>query len=69
MYKLFFLAIFFPVFVFSQTKNINTPASKAAVKPSDGFIINGEVSGYNNGTVIVLLNAQTGVPENAGSYK
>ena len=35
----------------------------------DSFIINGEVSGYNEGAAVLLLNSQTGTPEAQGNIK
>jgi peroxiredoxin len=66
-----------PFFVFAQTtkskpstKQPKTQA-KVAVKPvvappaakTDGYIINGAVKGYPDGTAVLLLNPQSGVPE------
>ena len=68
------LIIFFmlPVLAVAQTtpKAKAKPAVKttlavkpAAVAPADGFVINGEIKGLEDGTSVSLLNGQTGVPE------
>ena len=42
---------------------IKNNLSQPAVKPHDGFIINGDIKGYPDGTKVAILNGQTGAPE------
>ena len=69
MKKIFFIVLALPLLVTAQTKSkakSATPVKKAAmaqVKPIDGFIINGEITGFADGTTVALLNGQTGAPE------
>ncbi len=85
MKKIFLFTFLLPALAFAQTKTKPTakPVSKAAtpaklVKPAvaDGFVINGLVKGFADGTKVALLNGQTGAPEaeskvtkNAFSFK
>lgn len=70
--KRILLLLLLPGFVIAQTK----PKAKAPVKPvrtktkatikpaiTDGFIINGEVKGFVDGTTVALVNPQTGASE------
>lgn len=42
----------------------NLPAQKTEeIKSVDGFVINGEIKGFPDGTPVALLNGQTGAPE------
>ncbi len=64
-----------PAFALAQTQKKTptatkkTPTNTAATKkpapiiPVDGFVINGTVTGYPDGTPVSLLNGQTGAPE------
>ena len=58
-----------PMLISAQTKKKvkpATPVKKAAAvqtKHLDGFIINGEVTGFADGTTVALLNGQTGASE------
>ncbi|MEP7144487.1 MAG: TlpA disulfide reductase family protein [Ferruginibacter sp.] len=70
--KKVFLFAFLPVFAFAQIKSkskASTPKTKITapakmeVKPVDGFIINGTIKGFPDGTSVALLNGQTGAPE------
>lgn len=57
MMKYLFIFLFvLPAFVFSQSK-------KNAEKGSDVFIINGDVTGFADGTSVSFLNQQTNQPE------
>ncbi len=69
MKKVFFIAIIaLPFFATAQNtaKSGAAKTTKKAIvaeeKPVAGFIINGEVTGYANGTSVALLNGQTGAP-------
>lgn len=66
MKKVFLLFLILPLFVAAQNKKIK-PATKktsvATVKPVDGFLINGDISGFADGTTVALLNGQSGAPE------
>ncbi len=65
--KLYFLFFFiFPLIAFSQVKHktiSKAPTVNPVHKPADGFIINGTVTGFPDGTPVSFLNDQTGVPE------
>jgi len=68
--KKYFLILFaFPLLITAQStvKAKSAPTTKKTapqqVKPIDGFIINGDITGFADGTSVALLNAQTGVPE------
>jgi len=75
MKRIFLFALLIPVFAMAQTKKktttttkkttTNTTATKkvVAATPVDGFVINGTVKGYPDGTAVSLLNGQTGAPE------
>jgi peroxiredoxin len=69
MKKLLFIILVLPVCVIAQTTaktKPTTPVKKtpaAEVKPIDGFVINGEVTGFPDGTNVALLNVQTGAAE------
>ena len=75
MKRIFLFALLIPVFGMAQTKKKTTTATKktttnrvapkstVAVKPVDGFVINGTAKGYPDGTPVSLLNGQTGAPE------
>ncbi len=69
MKKIFSIILLLPLLITAQTKSnskLKTPVKKAAVtqtKPLDGFVINGEVTGFTDGTTVALLNGQTGAPE------
>ena len=65
MKPVFVLLTLLPGLLFAQVKQkpgpkkLTVPAHNAA----DGFLINGEISGYPDGTTIDLLNGQTGATE------
>src|SRR5437868_13334709 len=66
MKQIFLLVLLFPVLAYAQTSPKAKPKTKttpAQVKPLDGFIIEGEVKGYPDGTTVALLNGQTGTQE------
>ena len=69
MKKVFFIIIVLPFFVTAQNSVKAKPASTiektvvTGVKPVEGFIINGDVTGYADGTGVALLNGQTGAPQ------
>jgi peroxiredoxin len=77
MKKYFLLFLIIPATLFAQTKKTATKKKTAAVKsvsvkkesaakavkPVDGFIINGNIAGLADGTSVQLLNGSTGVPE------
>jgi len=60
-----FLFAAFPVFTFAQVKQKAKSKAKTtiAAKPAAGFVINGEIKGFPDGTTVALLNGQTGAPE------
>lgn len=67
--KYLFLLLFLPLNIVAQkttkTKAKQKPKTVAVAKPAvtDGYVINGNVQGYADGTVVSLLNAQTGAAE------
>ena len=72
MKRTFFIVLLFPVLAFAQTasKTKAKPVTKTKVaikptvaKPADGFVINGEIRGLEDGTPVSLLNGQTGAVE------
>ena len=70
MKKVFFIAIIVLPFVATAQNTAKSNSAKttkkaivAPEKPVDGFVINGEVTGYANGTSVALLNGQTGAPQ------
>ncbi len=74
MKRIFLLIIILPIFAFAQkTKLKPKTKTKAIVKPvaavpdtalNGGFIINGDVKGFADGTTVSFLNGQTGAAEN-----
>ncbi len=67
MKKIFLIVLALPVFVSAQTKaKPAAPIKKTVAAPvaaADGFVINGDVTGFADGTTVALLNGQTGAPE------
>jgi peroxiredoxin len=69
MKRIFFIVLVLPLMISAQTKpkvKPVAPAKKAVaaqVKPTEGFVINGEITGFTDGTAVALLNGQTGTPE------
>ena len=67
--KIIYMLLFLPAFVFAQTgKKSNAglkikPQVTTGKKPLDGFVIEGTVKGFPDGTKVDLLNGQTGVSE------
>ena len=72
MKRLVLVLVCIPAFLFAQNKPSGKSRTKpaATVKPAsqdaDGFVIEGTVTGYPDGTKISLLNGQTGQPEQQG---
>lgn len=75
MKKILLAVILFPALLTAQVKTAgkskpkNVVANKEAAQPADGFVINGEVTGFTDGTKISLLNGQTGAPEQQASIQ
>jgi peroxiredoxin len=75
MKKVLLFAILFPALVNAQVKTAGKSKTRAVVKneaaaEADGFVINGEVTGFADGTKISLLNGQTGaVEQQAGIFQ
>ncbi len=72
MKPLFILILFAPLFAFSQKKT--KPAAKKNIatafeKPVNGYLINGDVTGYADGTQVYFYNEQTGQPEQKAVIK
>jgi peroxiredoxin len=70
MKRFLYLVLLIPVCSFAQTKT-KKPVSQIVktVKAIDGFLIEGELTGFPEGTGISLLNGQTGAPEAESSIK
>lgn len=77
MKKFILIALLFPFVAVAQTKTKaktatakkEVAAKPAETKPADGFIINGTVTGFADGTNVALLNGQTGAPEAESTVK
>lgn len=67
MRNILFALIVLPSLVFSQAKHpvkhVVKPVSKAQTPAFDGFIINGNITGFPDGIPVSFLNEQTGMPE------
>lgn len=69
MKKIFFIILALPLCINAQNKAKAKPATQtkktavASASTVDGYLINGEVTGFADGTAVSLLNGQTGVPE------
>lgn len=66
--------VLLPFFAFAQTKPKPKPKPKQKVvntppKPADGFVINGDIKGYPEGTTVALLDGQTGQSEATTTLK
>ena len=71
MKRIFLLLFLTPAFVFGQKKPLpraktiikTRPVTKPVAAPVDGFIINGEIKGFPDGTTVALINPNTGATE------
>jgi peroxiredoxin len=64
MKKYLLILLFAPFTGYAQVKNkANSDKSVNASKSNDGYVITGTISGYPDGTVVDLLNANDGKPE------
>ena len=66
MKPVFVLFSLLPGLAFAQVRQKPKPKPVVPVavhNPAKGFIINGDVSGFPDGTTVALLNGQTGTPE------
>ena len=68
MKKVLLIGLLFPLLATAQKK---TPAKKKTAitktaTATGGFVINGEVTGFADGTKIAFLNGTTGQPEQQG---
>ncbi len=69
--NLFWILLLAPFFSIAQQtkkitgkkKNVVKAAAPAPVKQLNGFVIEGEMKGFADGTSVALLNGQTGAPE------
>ncbi len=70
MKKLLWILLLAPAFSIAQTKakKVIKPAA-TTVKQVEGFTIEGDVTGFAEGTAISLLNGQTGAPESESTIK
>ncbi|HPH93250.1 MAG TPA: TlpA disulfide reductase family protein [Ferruginibacter sp.] len=75
MKKVLLFGLLFPALAFAQKKApVKSKTKAVAVAPApekgDGYLINGEVTGFADGTKIALLNGTTGQPEQqSGIYQ
>ena len=75
MKQFFLIALSLPLLVTAQTKvkhksaNTTKKTSTEQLKPVNGFIINGDITGFADGTSIALLNGQTGAPESESTIQ
>ncbi len=75
MKRIFTLFFLLPAICFAQVSPKNKTAEKAKTaagtvqRPDGGFIINGDVKGFAEGTQVSLLNGQTGVSESETTLK
>ncbi len=67
MKKILLAAFLFPAALIAQKKTAPVSKTKTvkniAVKSFDGFVIDGDVNGFADGTPVALINGQTGAPE------
>jgi peroxiredoxin len=67
MKKIFLGLLLLPVIVIAQTavtkKTVHKKPVAEETKPVDGFIINGNIKGFADGTTVSLLNPQNGAAE------
>lgn len=72
MKQVLYLLAFLPMFSLAQkkakqTKTVPKKVAVQTVKPvvkPDGYTIDGEIAGFEDGTKVTLLNGMTGTPEN-----
>ena len=62
MKKILLIGLLFPLLVTAQKKTVSKTKAKvvAAEKEAGGFTINGEVTGFADGTKLALLNGTSG---------
>ncbi len=65
MNKILLLTLLLPCVALAQVKQPVKKVAPASTtqKAADGFVINGTVTGFPEGTKVALLNGQTGAPE------
>lgn len=65
------LIMFLPVLAYTQVspKSKRVPKTTENTNQAEGFVINGEITGYPEGTQVSLLNGQTGVSESETTLK
>ncbi len=69
MKKIALAALLFPAILTAQVKKTTKPnpaavtEKKEGTRQAGGFVIEGELTGFADGTKIALLNGQTGAPE------
>ena len=65
------LIMFLPVLAYTQVSPKSKRVSKTTenTNQAEGFVINGEITGYPEGTQVSLLNGQTGVSESETTLK
>src|SRR6266487_5115850 len=66
MKKIFILLFVLPLIGISQIKKSKVKIESQAVKPIEnvgGFVITGNIQGFEDGTQVSFLNQQTGLPE------
>jgi peroxiredoxin len=74
MKKYFLFIALLPLISIAQVKSktavkSKTVKTKVNIAKPDGFQVNGNITGYPDGTVVDLLNGNTGVPETSGKVE
>ncbi|MEI7736435.1 MAG: DUF4369 domain-containing protein, partial [Ferruginibacter sp.] len=77
MKRIIILLLLTPAIVWAQKKPLpkaktitkTKPAVKPVAAPADGFVINGELKGFPDGTAVALINPNTGAPELSTTIK
>ncbi len=58
-----------PMLAPAQSSQKSKPKTTVQPKAADGFVINGDMKGFPDGTAVSLLNGQTGAPESQTTIK
>ena len=74
MKRIFLLILILPLLLTAQNKKIKAVSvtkktSLTPARPIDGFLINGDITGFANGTTVALLNGQSGAPESESTIQ
>ncbi len=63
MKRIFLLLFLLPVFSFAQVAKNAKGKTNTKQSPAEGFLISGDIKGYPDGTLVALLNGQSGAAE------